>query len=114
MKCDIHDAPHPCQYCQWAESGNPDWAIGASNRADRVAGRTAAVQATPPALPRKPTPGLARQIAVLKLAKECPHRSKASCGCSEPYRCALAGNATVTWEDCGRCLDNQGHDLPPP
>lgn len=114
-RCELHGSPASCPYCEWAASGDPVKIRSAAARADRVAGRTPTpsdhiADASNMVLP---TPGLARSLAVQRLARACPARYKDSCGCAEPFRCVLRHGGRVTEADCGKCLESRNVELPP-
>lgn len=56
MTCLIHDAQHPCPFCEWASSGDAVKARPAARRAARVAGGPPPVARPTPATPARAGP----------------------------------------------------------
>ena len=62
------------------------------------------VESTPPT-PQPPAPN--PHVALLPLARACPHAGPASCGCNAVRRCAIY-NRDVAIEQCLRCVRDGG------
>lgn len=112
MTCDLHDAPLPCPFCEWAASGDAVKGHAAEKRANRVAGRPN--PPGPPATvsaPRSPSKRKAPRVSArVSRAMTCLYRECLS-GCQGTvchWRASLPApnHAKVTITDCLHCIDS--------
>ena len=98
---------------RWLTSGaNPD-PVSREGYRRLVRDRAEALIAAPPSYPLPPQPPEPppaepnAHLALLKLARACPHAGPASCGCNSVRRCARY-NRDVAMSECLACVRDGG------